>query len=127
MPSRIVGYTARNAIQVTVQDFGLVGKALDAAISAGANDVQGIMFTFSSTALATLQKQALGLAIQNADGQAHALASGLGISIVGPISVTPGYISQPNFERLIPTSLPTPIQPGTLQVAATVQVTYQFA
>lgn len=127
MPAKIVGYTARNAIQVTLKDFSLVGKALDAAISAGANEVQGIIFSFSSTTLAALQKQALQLAIQNADGEARAMASSLGVSIVGPISVTPGYMFQPTYEKMSLTANQTPIQPGTLQVTATVQVTYQFA
>lgn len=127
MPSKIVGYSATNTIQVTIQDFSLVGKAIDAAVSAGANEVQGIMFTFSSAQLATLQKQALAQAIQDADGQARAMSLSLGVSIVGPISVTPGFNFQPNYERLSASSQPTPIQPGTLQVTATVQVTYQFA
>jgi len=127
VPSKIVGYTAVNTIQVTLQDFSLVGKAVDATVSAGANVVQGIMFTFSAATLATLQKQALGQAIQDADGQARALASGLGISIVGPISVTPGYNFQPTYQRLSAPSQATPIQPGTLQVTVTVEVTYEFA
>lgn len=126
-PSKVVGYTVRNAIQVTLTDFSLVGKALDAAVSAGANEVQGIMFTLSSTTLATLQKQALGQALQDADGQARAMASNLGVSIVGPISVSPGYSFQPNSLTFNAVSQPTPIQPGTLQVTVTVQVTYQFA
>lgn len=126
-PSKVVGYTVRNAIQVTLTDFSLVGKALDAAVSAGANEVQGIMFTLSSTTLATLQKQALGQALQDADGQARAMASNLGVSIVGPISVSPGYSFQPNSLTFNAASQPTPIQPGTLQVTVTVQVTYQFA
>jgi uncharacterized protein YggE len=126
-PSKIIGYSAINTIQVTIQDFSLVGKAIDAAVSAGANEVQGIMFTFSNAKLATLQKQALGQAIQDADGQARAMASSLGVSIVGPISVTPGFNFQPNYQRLSASSQPTPIQPGTLQVTATVQVTYEFA
>ena len=126
-PSKIVGYSAINTIQVTIQDFSLVGKAIDAAVSAGANEVQGIMFQFSNAKLATLQKQALGQAIQDADGQARTMALSLGVSIVGPISVTPGFNFQPNYQRLSASSQPTPIQPGTLQVTATVQVTYEFA
>ena len=128
--SKIIGYSATNTIQVTLQDFSLVGKAIDTAVSAGTNEVQGITFTFSSTTLATLQKQALAQAIQDADGQARAMASSLGVSIVGPISVTPGFNFQPNYQRLSSlnaSSQPTPIQPGTLQVTATVEVTYQFA
>lgn len=127
-PSKIIGYTAVNTIQVTLHDFTLVGKALDAAVTAGANVVQGITFTFSPATLATLQKQALGAAVQDADSQARATASGLGVSIIRPISVTPGYTFQPSYERYsASTSQPTPIQPSTLQVTATVQVTYEFA
>ncbi len=126
-PSKIIGYAARNAVQVTLTDLGMVGKVLDAAIAAGANDVQGVMFTLSSTTLATLQKQALVLAVKDADGQAKAVAYSLGISIIGPISVAPGYVFQPNYQRYAATSQPTPIEPGSLQVTATAQVTYQFA
>jgi uncharacterized protein YggE len=128
-PPRIVGYAARNAIAVTLTDFKLVGKALDAAIAAGTNEVQGVLFTFSDGKYAALQNQALKLAVQNADSEAKALASTLNINIIGPISVTPGYTFQPTLER-VNAGTPqtqTTIQPGTLEVTATVQVTYQFA
>jgi hypothetical protein len=125
----IIGYGAVNAIQVTVIDTGSVGKVLDQAVLAGANQVQGITFTLSNTALAALEKQALQLALQDADNQARATAATLGVTIVGPISVTPGYVFQPvSYSRFsVAPQAPTPVQPGTLQVSATVQVTYQFS
>jgi len=128
VPPPIVGYVAVNAVQVTLSDVGSVGKVLDQAISAGINDVQGLTFTLSPTTLATLQKQALQLALQDAGGQAEATASALGVTIVGPISVTPGYVFQPtNYSRLsMAAAAQTPIQSGSLQVTATVEVTYQF-
>jgi uncharacterized protein YggE len=127
-PSKIIGYAAQNTIQVTLTDLTTVGTALDAAVSAGANDIESITFTLSSATLASLQKQALGEAVQDADAQAKAVASSLGVSIIGPTSVSPEYMFQPNYQRL--TAAPqaiTPIQPGALEVTATVQVTYQFA
>lgn len=127
VPSKIIGYAARNEIQVTVMDLGTVGKVLDTAVSAGVNNVQGIAFTLSNKTLASLQKQALGLAVQDADGQAKIVASTIGVSIIGPVSITPGYVFQPNYQRFTAASQPTPVQPGALQVSATVQVTYQFA
>ena len=129
IPASIIGYNAVNAIQVTLTDLASVGKVLDQAISAGANQVQGITFTLSSTTLATLEKQAVKLALQDADNQATATAAALGVTVVGPISVTPGYVFQPvNYSRFAAASqTPTPVQPGTLQVTATVQVTYQFS
>lgn len=130
-PARIIGYSVRNEIQVTLAitatDYRMIGKALDAAISAGANEVGGITFTFSTATYKDLQKQAMQLALQDADAQAKGIASYLGVRIVGPIAVTPGYLYQPTFNRLTATGAQTPIQPGTLQITATVQVTYEFA
>jgi hypothetical protein len=125
-PPNVLGYIARNEIQVTITDFTSVGKILDTAVAAGVNEVQGITFTLSSAALATLQRQAMQLAVQDADAQAKATASAIGVSLVGPISISPGYSFQPFFEKMAASSV-TPIQPATLQVTATVQVTYQFA
>jgi uncharacterized protein YggE len=127
-PPTIVGYQAVNAIQVTLSNLASVGKILDQAISAGANEVQSVTFTLSDTAMASLQKQALQLALQDADNQAKATASTLGVTIVGPTSVSPGFVFQPvNYSRFsaVPEAT-TPVQPGTLQVTATVQVTYEF-
>lgn len=129
-PSMIIGYSATNEIQVTIKDLGSIGRILDDAISAGINQVQGITFTLSDAKLATLQQQALQLAVQNADGQAKAMASTLGITITGPTSISPGYTFQPtNYSRLAEaaSTAQTSIQPGTLQVTATVQVTYGFS
>lgn len=124
---KIVGYTARNAIQITVTDFSLVGRALDAAISAGVNEVQGVMFTLSDSAYAAIENQALQLAVQDAASKAKAIASSLGVTLQGPISVTPGYTYQPVFERVNIAGPQTPIQPGQLQVTANVQIAYQIA
>lgn len=126
-PPKIVGYAVRNAIQVTLSDFSVVGEALDAAINAGVNEVQGVMFTLSNAALTKIEKQALQLAIQDADGKAKAVASSLGVTLLGPISVTPGYVYQPMFEKASISGNQTPIQPGTLQVTVNVQITYQIA
>ncbi len=128
MPSTIIGYIAVNSIQVTVNDLGAIGKILDQAIAAGANQVQGVSFTLSSSTLATIQNQALQLALTDADSQAKTMATSLGVTIVGPISVTPGYEFQPtNYNRFAAAATAqTPIQSGTLQVTATAQVTYAF-
>ncbi len=126
-PPRILGYVARNAIQVTLTDLASVGKVLDVALMAGANEVQGVIFTLSTSTLATLQSQALQLAIQDADAKAKAMTTSLGVKMVGPISVTPGYTFQPTFEKLAQAVPATPIQPGTVEITATVQVTYEFA
>ena len=123
-PPRLVGYSVTNEIQATLSNTGSTGKVIDAAIAAGASQINEVTFTLTSQTLATLQKQAYQLAVKDADGQAQAIASSLGLRVVGPIIITTGYSSQPSVTRLS-AYVQTPIQPGTLQVSANIQVTYE--
>src|SRR5208337_4748054 len=54
-----VQYVATNAIQITLTNTSLVGRALDAATNAGVNEVNGVTFTFTPQLTASLQKQAI--------------------------------------------------------------------
>jgi len=126
----IIGYDVVNTIQVTLNGIQSVGNVLDQAVSAGVNHVQEITFTLSTTTMTNLQKQAVQLALQDAQAQATATAATLGVTLIGPVSVTPSYVFQPvsynRFNGAIPQAQ-TPIQGGTLEVTATVSVTYDFS
>jgi len=124
-PPKIVGYSARNTIQVTLSNVSLTGRAIDVAIAAGANEVDSITFTLKTQTFKTLQRQALQLAIQDASGQAQAMASNLNVRIIGPLTISTGYTPPPPVARLS-ANAQTPIQPGSLQISANVQVTYEF-
>jgi len=126
---QLVGYAVRNAIQVTVKDMNSIGKVLDAATGAGANEISGITFTFTSGTYATLQKQALQNAVQDASGQAQTMASALGVHIAGIVSVNPAYVYRPyiNYKADTSAGASTPIQTGTLQVTVNVQVVYEIS
>jgi hypothetical protein len=127
---QLIGYAVRNAIQVTVKDMNSIGKVLDSATGAGANEIGGISFTFTSSTYANLQKQALQKAIQDASGQAQTMATGLGVRITGILSVNPAYVYQPYINSKVSTAAggaTTPIQTGTLQVTVNVQVVYEIA
>jgi uncharacterized protein YggE len=126
---QLVGYAVRNAIQVTVKDMNSIGKVLDAATGAGANEIDGISFTFTSGTYANLQKQALQNAIQDASGQAQTMAAALGVHITGIVSVNPAYVYRPyiNYKAETSGAASTPIQTGTLQVTVNVQVVYEIS
>jgi len=126
-PAKIVAYTAENSIQVSLSDFSLVGKALDAAIGAGVNDVQGVVFTLTQSTYANIEEQAMQLALQDGGAKAKAIASTLGVTLGAPVSIVPGYSAQPVPERLTASAVQTPIQPGALQVTVNVQITYQIS
>jgi uncharacterized protein YggE len=126
---QLVGYAVRNAIQVTVKDMTSIGKVLDAATGAGANEISGITFTFTSGTYANLQKQALQNAVQDASGQAQTMATALGVHIAGIVSVNPAYVYRPyiNYKAETSGAASTPIQTGTLQVTVNVQVIYEIS
>jgi uncharacterized protein YggE len=127
---QLVGYAVRNAIQVAVKDMNSIGKVLDAATWAGANEIDGISFTFTSGTYANLQKQALQKAIQDASGQAETMAAAVGVHITGVVSVNPAYVYQPYINSKVNTAAggaSTPIQTGTLQVTVNVQVVYEIS
>ncbi len=125
---QLIGYAVRNAIQVTVKDMTSIGKVLDAATQSGVNEVGGITFTFTDDTYASLQKQALQKAVQDASNQAQTLAAALGVQVTGVVSVTPAYVYQPYVSaKLNPASSGTPIQTGNLQVTVNVQVVYEIS
>ena len=127
---QLIGYAVRNAIQVTVKDMTSIGKVLDAATQSGANEVDGITFTFTDGTYADLQNQALQKAVQDASNQAQTMASALGVHITGVVAVTPAYLNQPYVNaklNAVSSGTPTPIQTGSLQVTVNVQVVYEIS
>lgn len=118
---RIVGYTATNNIQVTTDDLSLVGKLIDAATGAGANNIIGVSFTLKNPQ--PVQQQALSLAAKEALAHAAAIAAGLGVRTGGVISAQEEVgFTRPVFAAAAE-RLATPIQTGEVSVTATVIVT----
>src|SRR5687768_138095 len=58
---RITGYRAQNTVQVEVRDIAAVGKVIDAALGAGANNIGGVALFASNTEPA--RKEALQKAV----------------------------------------------------------------
>jgi len=128
----ITGYTASNVVQVTLDQIDLTGKVIDAATRSGANTVQRLQFTLKDEQ--TVQAQALRLAAQKARASAEAIAAGLGVKIVRVLSAEEGGgivapVRDMQMMRMpeAAASAPTPVEPGTLTVRATVAATFEVA
>jgi len=124
----LIGYECRNMIAVTTKNTSEVGKFIDVAVGAGANEVGGVFFTVSEEKKAQLMTDAIKEAVGDADSKAQAIANALGVTITGKsyASISPMY--QPYGAAYeIKASEPTPIIPGELQLTVTVQVDYTFA
>jgi len=128
---RIIGYVARNDVQVEIHKLDAVGALIDAAIGAGANRVSGLQFTLSNRN--DQLRAALEKAGAEARAQAESVAKALGVQLKGVISAstTTGPIIQPRYLEgrsfaAMEARAPTPIEPGTVSVSATLQVTYEI-
>lgn len=79
---RVVSYLVSNTIIVDVSDIALVGKILDAAINAGANDVSSLSMYALDTQAA--YQKALSAAVANAKSAATTIAVAAG-GRLGPL------------------------------------------
>ncbi|WP_455281270.1 SIMPL domain-containing protein [[Eubacterium] cellulosolvens] len=122
----LIGYTAVNTIQITLEDVNMVGTIIDISVSAGANLVHNIQFTVSKDRLDDLREDAIDAAVNDAQQKADAISRSLGVRLIGPISVslTPGYEPRPYYEEARIAG--TPITPGDLEISSNVQVSYAF-
>jgi uncharacterized protein YggE len=121
----IVGYVASSTLEVTLGTLSLAGTVIDTAVAAGATSVGGVQFSLKNSDPAL--QQALKLAALQAKAHADAMASALS-HIVGPIISLGenGIVPVPVFTGVgvtgAPSSAPTPVVPGLIQVQATVSL-----
>lgn len=130
---RIIGYEARNNVQVRVRKLREMGRIIDTLVTAGANQVDGPSFTLDEPKAAL--DEARTEAVQEARSRAelYARAAGLRVARILSISEGGGYFPvQPVVMtgRMAgapppPPLPPSPVAPGELTLGATVSV--QFA
>ncbi|HUE77348.1 MAG TPA: SIMPL domain-containing protein [Longimicrobiales bacterium] len=130
---RITGYVATNQVVVTVDDIGLVGRVVDAGVAAGANRVNGISFELRDQESA--YHDALREAIAQARREAEVAAAALGESLGPVLNVSTGgyqpmYRTPPapqmEMRMDMAQAVPTPVQPGELDVHASVNITFRI-
>ena len=121
--TRITGYQASNSVQVTA-GLGRSGALVDAAVGAGANNVDGP--NLDTADKSSLYGQALKKAIGDARTKAQALADGAGITLGSMVKVREGDSSaQPvPMYAAARDAASVPIEAGTQQIQASVTVTF---
>lgn len=127
--TRYVKYSVDNTVSVTIRNLSQVGAFLNAAIAAGANTINSLTFDVEdkSTALSQARQKAL----ENAGALAQEMASQVGLK-VGPVKTI--VYSEVAFNPYYgmgggggsEASVNIPIQPGKIEVSATVTVTYEL-
>jgi uncharacterized protein YggE len=123
-------YRVTNTLLVTLRDINRVGEVIDVAIANGANRVNYISFTLSDEKQKELRSEALEDAVLNARADADAVTAAMGLSILGvkEVSVgggiTPMRYDNYAYAEAAGLPIPTPIETDTVDVTATVSITY---
>jgi uncharacterized protein YggE len=143
----IIGYRATNTVTVTldVPFFQMVtqpapdvnaGQVIDAAVTAGANRVDGIVFFISPDRQQEIRDTLIGDAISNARQRANIAAEALEMTVSGVESATIDPIDFPVFRVGLEegsaavadsVSAPTQILPGEQEVSTTVSVVFYIS
>ena len=127
----ITGYVAANVIEVKTNELTQVGQIIDTAAQSSANRIQSLQFTLKDEQAVYIQ--ALRTAVAKARAKAEAMGSALGLKIVRVLSAEEGeQLARPLYVERMPmraaaTPVQTPIEPGTVEVRATVTLTVEIA
>ncbi len=128
----LTGYRAQNSVTVTFKDAEKIGKVLAASLETGVTNVSGLVWKLRDDS--QVVADALKQAVANARTKAEALAEAQGVEIGDVIMMSEGSVEQPSLPVYTDMAMPyggdavrvadTPISAATLDVTATVTVTY---
>jgi uncharacterized protein YggE len=128
---RISGYEASNVLHLRTGALARVSEIIDAAVRAGANQVQRLAFTVADDESA--QREALRNAVVKARGDAQAIAAALGLklgaiqSVVEQETGTVRPLARQAFAAAADGAPATPIEPGQVEVRARVVLRSEIA
>lgn len=125
----ITRYSSANVVRVTTDDLALVGRLIDGAMGAGANRIDRLVFTLQDEQ--PLMMKALQQASTRAKSKADAIAAALGVKIIRVLQVEENGPTVRPVERMLrfsaaaPEEASTPVEPGSVDVTATVTLTVE--
>jgi uncharacterized protein YggE len=90
-PTQITGFEIVNQLQVTVRDPDMLGALLDEAVTAGANNINGVTFYVDDQTAAA--SEARVEAVEDARTKAEELAAAAGLTLGSVVSITEGTLS----------------------------------
>jgi hypothetical protein len=126
---RITGYQASLQVRVTMKDVEKIGDIIAAASDGGATDIQGPNWTLSEDSDA--RAQAIEKAVADAKVRAEVMAKAAGKTVGEVVSLSESGVSVPIIygESRAATDMAAgapEIQPGTLDITASVTVVFEL-
>ena len=122
------GFEGYHAFEITASNASRAGEIIDAAVSNGADRVEGVELTLSEERRREVRSEALRDALENARTNAEVIASSTNLSIVGVHSATTADLdfspARAELTQAAADGGATTIESGPVTVTAQVQVTY---
>ncbi|MCC5785184.1 MAG: SIMPL domain-containing protein [Phycisphaerales bacterium] len=132
-PPVIIGYQASNTVQVRIDEVGMIGRVIDAAMEGGANTISGISFHLRDDS--EQRAEALAKAAERAREKARVLSRATGAQITGIVEIAEeGTQAIPFHPRgfgpeMLAARATDPgaqIEAGQIEVRAAVTITYHI-
>ena len=128
----VTGYRASNQLNILVaDDLSKISKVIDRGIEAGANQVLGI--TFAKNDDSSAKKEALSLAVKDAEYKAETIANSAKVKIIGIQKIIegegPATYQNVDGVRFLGTSgkgsgAPTPVEEGSIDIVKNISIVY---
>jgi uncharacterized protein len=129
---RIVGYEARNTVQVRVRDLANMGRVIDTLVSVGANEINGPNFTLDQQQAALDEARLDAVTKGRQRAELYARAAGLRVARILSISESGGY--HPVRREMMATgdgrrrsaASAGPVEPGELTLGMNVAMQFEL-
>ncbi|EQB34931.1 hypothetical protein M948_17635 [Virgibacillus sp. CM-4] len=122
------GYQVTNAVQIRVKDISKIGKIIDTAVDQGVNRVSNITFTIDQPQV--YYEEALRFALENGGQKAQTIADSLQLQLDPvPVKIIEQTEAPPVAYKTFAASaesFATPIEPGQIEIEASVELQYQY-
>lgn len=125
------GYTASNSVIVRVRELPKLGEFLRNVVDGGANQIGGVSFELADPG--KLEREALASAVKDARRQAEIIAEAAGVKIKRIETISTGGQYRPTPRPMADTRMraakaspDVPVEPGSLDVSAEVQMSVSF-
>ena len=125
--SEIQGYVATNLLTIRIRALATTGAVLDAAISDGANSLNGLVFGLQNPRPA--EDEARRQAVADALARATLLAGAAGTKLGPILSITDGGAAPPvpgPMYRMAEDNAAVPVEAGSLGITASVTLVFQI-
>ena len=127
-PPQVTGYQVSNQLQLRLDDVAKLGPALDARVTAGANQMNGIDFAIKDSAPLLAQARADAVSDARAKAETYAKAAGVSLGPILSISENGGQGPRPVYMALpmVRSAKAVPVAAGEESITAEVSIVWEI-